>query len=63
MCLGRNIAMTNILKVLTTMLRRYELAAVDPIQKIRTVSVGISEKEGPLRCRVRMRRTLGTKLE
>lgn len=55
MCIGRNIAMANMLKVLTTVLRRYELQAVAPEEKIGTVSVGISEKDGALMCRVRVR--------
>lgn len=52
MCIGRNMAMANMLKVLTTVLRRYRLEAVDLEDKIGTLSVGISEKEGLLRCRV-----------
>ena len=55
MCIGRNIAMANILKVLTTVLRRYELEAVGLEDKIRSLSVGISEKDGPLMCYVRRR--------
>ncbi|OAL45725.1 cytochrome P450 [Pyrenochaeta sp. DS3sAY3a] len=55
MCIGRNMAMANLLKVLTTVLRRYELEAVGLEDKIRTLSVGISEKEGQLMCRVRRR--------
>lgn len=48
-------AMTNILKVLTTVLKHYDLEMMDPKQKISTISVGISEKDGPLECRVRRR--------
>ncbi|KIW99464.1 uncharacterized protein Z518_11203 [Rhinocladiella mackenziei CBS 650.93] len=55
MCIGRNMAMTNILKTLTTVLKNYTLEMEDPKQKISTLSVGISEKEGPLKCRVKRR--------
>ncbi|KAI4596307.1 hypothetical protein KJ359_005436 [Pestalotiopsis sp. 9143b] len=55
MCIGRNLAMMNILKVTTTLLRRYEVVMEDPKEKIVSVSVGISEKEGPLMCHVRKR--------
>ncbi|KAK5056690.1 hypothetical protein LTR84_012222 [Exophiala bonariae] len=50
MCIGRNMAMTSILKVLTTLLKNYQLEMVDPKQKIVTANVGISEMEGPLMC-------------
>lgn len=56
MCIGKNMAMTNLLKVLVTVLRYYDLEMEDPGQKITTLSVGISEKEGPLLCRVKKRR-------
>ncbi|KAK6197122.1 hypothetical protein LQW54_010917 [Pestalotiopsis sp. IQ-011] len=55
MCIGRNLAMMNILKVTTTLLKRYEFVLEHPKEKIVSVSVGISEKEGPLMCRVRKR--------
>lgn len=55
MCIGRNLAMTNILKVLVTVLKNYSLEMVDPDEEIVTISVGISEKEGPLMCRVKRR--------
>ncbi|KAH7010076.1 cytochrome P450 [Ilyonectria destructans] len=58
MCIGKNMAMTNILKVLTTVLKHYELEMMDPKQKISTISVGISEKDSPLECRVRKRSIL-----
>jgi cytochrome P450 len=55
MCIGRNVAMTNILKVFTTVLKNYSLEMVDSKQRITTINVGISEKDGPLRCRVKSR--------
>jgi benzoate 4-monooxygenase len=55
MCIGRNMAMTNILKVVTTVVKCYQLDSTDLEDKVRTVSVGISEKEGPLRVRVQRR--------
>jgi benzoate 4-monooxygenase len=60
MCIGKNMAMTNLLKTLVTVLKYYELEMADPNQEISTLSVGISEKEGPLLCRVG-RRNFSTK--
>lgn len=48
-------AMTNMLKLVSTTIKHYELTMEDPEQKVKTLSVGISEKEGPLMCRVRRR--------
>ena len=55
MCIGKNMAMTNMLKLVSTTFKYYQLEMADPTQKITTLSVGISEKEGPLMCRVRKR--------
>lgn len=56
MCIGRNMAMTNILKVVTTVLKNYQLEMVNPKEKIVTANVGISEKAGPLICLAKKRR-------
>ncbi|KAK1675963.1 cytochrome P450 [Colletotrichum godetiae] len=56
MCIGRNMAMTNMLKLVATTFKCYELEMMmEPEHAISTISVGISEKEGPLMCRVRRR--------
>ncbi|OBS16909.1 hypothetical protein FPOA_12545 [Fusarium poae] len=55
MCIGKNMAMMNILKVLSTLLRNYKLEQVHPEEPIDTVSVGISEKEGGLVCKISKR--------
>ncbi|KAM5384641.1 hypothetical protein ACJZ2D_001386 [Fusarium nematophilum] len=55
MCIGRNMAMTNMLKLVSTTFKHYRLKMVDPKQKISTLSVGISEKDGPLLCRAKRR--------
>ncbi|KAJ3528134.1 hypothetical protein NM208_g10348 [Fusarium decemcellulare] len=55
MCIGRNMAMVNMLKLISTTFKYYHLEMKDPKQKISTLSVGISEKEGPLLCRVSKR--------
>ncbi|KAF4889145.1 Bifunctional cytochrome P450/NADPH--P450 reductase [Colletotrichum fructicola] len=55
MCIGRNMAMTNMLKLVAITFRCYDLEMVGPVQEISTISVGISEKEGPLLCRVHRR--------
>ncbi|KAH6685925.1 cytochrome P450 [Plectosphaerella plurivora] len=52
MCIGRNIAFTNMLKLVCTTFKNYGLQMENPEEKIGTISVGISEKEGPLVCRV-----------
>lgn len=55
MCIGKNMAMTNMLKLVSTTFKNYRLTMEDPDQKIDMVSVGISEKDGPLMCWVRRR--------
>ena len=55
MCIGKNMAMTNMLKLVSTTFKHYALEMVHPEEKIATLSVGISEKEGPLICRVKRR--------
>lgn len=54
-CIGRNIAMMSIVKVLTTVWRRFELEAVDPHEELFIESVGIGEKKGPLLVRAKLR--------
>jgi benzoate 4-monooxygenase len=53
MCIGRNIAIMNMLKVITVVLRNYELEAVDKEESLKVKTVGIGEKEGPLWCRIK----------
>jgi benzoate 4-monooxygenase len=48
-------AMTNMLKLVSTTFKYYHLTMEDPGQKISALSVGISEKDGPLICRVKRR--------
>jgi cytochrome P450 len=55
MCIGKNMAMMNILKVLSTVLRNYKMEMVHPEEPVDTVSVGISEKKGGLMCRISRR--------
>jgi len=66
-CIGKNVATTNILKVMSTLLREFEFELVDEQEKInvaegsykgkipRMISVGISHLEGPLAVKVRAR--------
>ena len=49
-------ATTNIQKVVATVLRRYHIEAVDEKEELKTFSVGITEMEGPLFCKVRFRK-------
>ena len=47
--------MINMIKVLTVLLRCYEVEAVDKEEILRTVTVGIGEKDGPLWCKIKQR--------
>lgn len=54
-CIGRNIAMMSIVKVLTTVWRQYELKPLDLDAPLDVQSVGISEKKGPLMVKAALR--------
>src|ERR1700743_489203 len=54
-CIGRNVAMMSIIKILATVWRRYDLELVDPDEELIMESVGIAEKQGPLMVRARLR--------
>lgn len=57
MCIGRNLAMTNILKTLTTLITQFEFQplSISGDGKVRVRSSGIGEMEGLFECRVSMR--------
>lgn len=55
MCIGRNIATINIVKIVTTLLRCYNFEVMDKDERLDIMTVGIGEKEGPLWCRVSLR--------
>lgn len=55
MCIGRNIATINIVKIVTTLLRIYNFEVVEKDERLDIMTVGIGEKEGPLWCRVSQR--------
>lgn len=52
MCIGRNLAMTNILKTVTTLLVRFEFEPVGKQRRVSVRSSGIGEMEGEFLCRV-----------
>lgn len=54
-CIGRNIAMINILKVTATLFRLYEFDPVKKDEELVMRHIGIAEKSGGLFCRVRKR--------
>lgn len=54
-CIGRNIAMMNILKVTATLLRNYEFEVLDQNESLEMLHGGVAEKKGPLMCKVRKR--------
>ncbi|KAL4808168.1 cytochrome P450 [Aspergillus unguis] len=58
MCIGRNLAMTNILKSVTTLLERFEFVPVEPRKEVKVRSPGIGEMEGRFLVRVKKRRLL-----
>lgn len=55
-CIGRNIAMMNILKVTATLLRNYEFDLLDKNESLEMLHAGVAEKKGPLMCKVKKRR-------
>ncbi|CAG7921798.1 unnamed protein product [Penicillium olsonii] len=55
MCIGKNLAMTNILKTVTTLLSLFEIEPVYKKQGVAVRSSGIGEMEGDFAVRVRMR--------
>jgi cytochrome P450 len=57
MCLGRNLAMTNILKTITTLLTRFELTldGEAKLQPLRFGSSGVGQLQGTLMCTARCR--------
>jgi len=52
---NNSMALTNIQKDVATLLRRYQIEAVDEKEELYTHSVGVAEKAGPLLCRIRFR--------
>lgn len=54
MCIGKNLAMTNILKTTSTLLAPFEFEALSN-QPARLLSSGIGELEGDFLCRAKMR--------
>lgn len=55
-CIGRNIAMMSIVKVLVTVWAKYDIQAVELQEHLVVESVGIGEKEGPLMVTAKIRR-------
>jgi len=54
-CIGRNVAMMSIVKVLAAVWRRYDLELVYPNEELVLDSRGISEKRGTLMVRAKLR--------
>lgn len=54
-CIGRNIAMMSIVKVLTSICQRFDIETEDLTEQLVVESVGIGEKKGPLMVRVKGR--------
>lgn len=51
-CIGRNVAMINIMKCVTMIGRHYTLEAMDQDEQLEMETVGIGEKKGPLMCNI-----------
>ncbi|KAH8806130.1 cytochrome P450 [Xylogone sp. PMI_703] len=54
-CIGRNIAMISIIKVVSTVLRHFRLDAMDRDEVLEMETTGVSDKKGPLWCKVSSR--------
>ncbi|KGO39078.1 Cytochrome P450, E-class, group I [Penicillium expansum] len=52
MCIGRNLAMTNILKTVTTLISQFEFHPISQDDHVRVRSSGIGEMEGSFQCKV-----------
>lgn len=58
MCIGRNLAMTNILKTLTTLLVQFDFKPEETKQRVCVRSPGIGEMEGEFLCSVSLKKGL-----
>ncbi|KAJ5774601.1 Cytochrome P450 E-class group I [Penicillium paradoxum] len=56
MCIGRNLAMTNILKTVTTLISQFEFHPISADEQVWVRSSGIGEMEGSFECRVSLKR-------
>ncbi|KAL2849878.1 cytochrome P450 [Aspergillus pseudoustus] len=54
-CIGRNIALMSVWKILVSVLKNYELELVDPDEKFVMLEYGVGDKKGPLNVRVKRR--------
>lgn len=55
-CIGRNVAMMSIWKILVTLLKRYEFELVDPDEVLVMRDTSVSDKVGPFNVRVKLRK-------
>lgn len=55
MCIGRNLAMTNILKSVCTLATLFEIEPLEKKKDVRVISPGIGEMKGGFEVRVRVR--------
>jgi hypothetical protein len=58
-CIGRNIAIISIVKIVTTLMRNYGFEVLDTEEMLEVRSVGIAEKKGELMVRARRRNDVG----
>ncbi|KAH8816733.1 putative benzoate 4-monooxygenase cytochrome P450 [Xylogone sp. PMI_703] len=54
-CIGRNIALVSIWKILTSLLKKYEFELLNLDEELETVNFGVVEKKGPLNVKVKLR--------
>ena len=54
-CIGRNVATVSMWKLITTLLRNYSFEVADPQERLEVLSVGLSEKKGPLMVKISKR--------
>jgi benzoate 4-monooxygenase len=55
MCIGRNFAVTNILKTVITLVTMFDIEPVEARKEVRVRSSGIGKMEGTFLCRVKGR--------
>jgi len=58
MCIGKNLAMTNILKTVTTLFSLFEFEPLDHDTSVRLESAGVGEIRGEFLCRVQARKSV-----
>lgn len=54
-CLGRNIAMMSVWKIMVTLFKNFDFELVNPNEKFEMFEYGVADKKGPFNVRVKRR--------